>query len=247
MIKFFRKIRQNLLLENKTGKYFKYAIGEIILVVIGILIALQINNWNENNKLEEKKQDYYQQLLKDLKKDKEFSIKTIEQFNQLRSEYDNYRNEFYSKNLTIKEVYEKLLNLNLESVSITFSSNTTETLQNSGEMVLIPSEIRNKLIDLKNFQNTIKANSLANNLQKNNITQKVFSLFGNFDLQKRVANQKNLESLSVTDENRREIILGWENMQGWKNFSENNSKRQLQDLLEDIDNIERKINAEINK
>lgn len=48
MIKFFRKIRQNLLSEGKTGKYLKYAIGEIILVVIGILIALQINNWNEN-------------------------------------------------------------------------------------------------------------------------------------------------------------------------------------------------------
>jgi len=48
MIKFFRKIRENLLLENKTGKYFKYVIGEIVLVVIGILIALQINNWNEN-------------------------------------------------------------------------------------------------------------------------------------------------------------------------------------------------------
>ena len=48
MIKFFRKIRQNLLSEGKTGKYFKYAIGEIVLVVIGILIALQINNWNEN-------------------------------------------------------------------------------------------------------------------------------------------------------------------------------------------------------
>jgi hypothetical protein len=46
MIKFFRKIRQKLLMENKTGKYLKYAIGEIILVVIGILIALSINNWN---------------------------------------------------------------------------------------------------------------------------------------------------------------------------------------------------------
>ncbi len=48
MIKFFRKIRKNLLNEGKTSKYFKYAIGEIILVVIGILIALQINNWNED-------------------------------------------------------------------------------------------------------------------------------------------------------------------------------------------------------
>ena len=46
MIKFFRKIRYNLMETGKTSKYFKYAIGEIILVVIGILIALQINNWN---------------------------------------------------------------------------------------------------------------------------------------------------------------------------------------------------------
>jgi hypothetical protein len=50
MIKLFRNIRQNLLKEGKTSKYFKYAIGEIILVVIGILIALQINNWNEHQK-----------------------------------------------------------------------------------------------------------------------------------------------------------------------------------------------------
>ncbi len=50
MIKFFHKIRQNLLNEGKTTNYFKYALGEIVLVVIGILIALQINNWNENRK-----------------------------------------------------------------------------------------------------------------------------------------------------------------------------------------------------
>ena len=50
MIKFFRKIREQLIMENKNSKYFKYALGEIILVVIGILIALQISNWNENRK-----------------------------------------------------------------------------------------------------------------------------------------------------------------------------------------------------
>ncbi|EPR74168.1 hypothetical protein ADIWIN_0745 [Winogradskyella psychrotolerans RS-3] len=47
MIKFFRKLRQNMIRENKVNKYLLYAIGEIILVVIGILIALQINNWNQ--------------------------------------------------------------------------------------------------------------------------------------------------------------------------------------------------------
>ena len=47
MIKIFRKIRQNLIFQNKVSNYIIYAIGEIILVVIGILIALQVNNWNE--------------------------------------------------------------------------------------------------------------------------------------------------------------------------------------------------------
>ena len=50
MIKFFRKIRQTLLEKNRVSKYLIYAFGEIILVVIGILIALQINDWNENRK-----------------------------------------------------------------------------------------------------------------------------------------------------------------------------------------------------
>ncbi|WP_242158769.1 DUF6090 family protein [Aestuariivivens sediminis] len=50
MIKVFRKLRQQLLSEGKTGKYLKYAIGEIVLVVLGILIALSIKNWNEKEK-----------------------------------------------------------------------------------------------------------------------------------------------------------------------------------------------------
>ena len=50
MFKFFRNIRQSLLMKDKISKYYKYAFGEIILVVIGILIALSINNWNEARK-----------------------------------------------------------------------------------------------------------------------------------------------------------------------------------------------------
>jgi hypothetical protein len=70
MIKFFRKIRQNLLSEGKTGKYYKYAIGEIFLVVIGILIALQINNWNEKRKLQNETNTYLNQKLENLNEDR---------------------------------------------------------------------------------------------------------------------------------------------------------------------------------
>jgi len=69
MIKFFRHIRRQLLGEGKTGKYLKYAIGEIILVVIGILIALQINNWNENQKTDRWEQRFLIDLQNELKND----------------------------------------------------------------------------------------------------------------------------------------------------------------------------------
>lgn len=68
MIKFFRKIRQKLLSEGKVGRYFTYAIGEIILVVIGILIALSLNNWNENRKIQNQKKEILSSLNEEFKK-----------------------------------------------------------------------------------------------------------------------------------------------------------------------------------
>jgi hypothetical protein len=62
MIKFFRKIRYDLMEKNKTGKYLKYAIGEILLVVIGILFALQINNWNNNKNEKAEIENYYTKI-----------------------------------------------------------------------------------------------------------------------------------------------------------------------------------------
>ncbi|MBO0323145.1 hypothetical protein J0X14_12630 [Muricauda sp. CAU 1633] len=69
MIKFFRKIRQKLLSENKFSKYLLYAVGEIVLVVIGILIALQVNNWNESRKNAIVRKNYSISLISDFKKD----------------------------------------------------------------------------------------------------------------------------------------------------------------------------------
>ncbi len=81
MIKFFRKIRQKLLSEGKTGKYFKYAIGEIILVVIGILIALQINNWNENRKLKIEETQILENFKSSINRDLIYIKKAMNRYN----------------------------------------------------------------------------------------------------------------------------------------------------------------------
>ena len=86
MIKFFRKIRQNLLAENKFSKYLVYAIGEIILVVIGILIALSINNWNERQQRNRDELEY----LKRLQKDIELSIERTQSGVQFMSSAAEY-------------------------------------------------------------------------------------------------------------------------------------------------------------
>ncbi len=70
MIKFFRHIRKELMEQNKTGKYLKYAIGEIFLVMIGILLALQVNNWNEHQKTKQVER----KMLKELRADLTFSM-----------------------------------------------------------------------------------------------------------------------------------------------------------------------------
>lgn len=70
MIKFFRHIRHSLINQNQIGKYFKYAIGEILLVVIGILIALQINNWNEDRISSNKETNILSNIHKEFKQNK---------------------------------------------------------------------------------------------------------------------------------------------------------------------------------
>ena len=100
MIKFFRKIRQNLLTDNKFSKYLIYAFGEIILVVIGILIALQINNWNENKKNISQAGKHLETIRLNLKDD-------ILQAEKLLSETQTtieYANDFLDQFKTLKPV-----------------------------------------------------------------------------------------------------------------------------------------------
>ena len=89
MIKFFRNIRQNLLMKNQIGKYYKYAFGEIVLVVIGILIALSINNWNEARKNEIKQSILIKNIIEDLRLDSIHINKSLSEVENQKSLVDD--------------------------------------------------------------------------------------------------------------------------------------------------------------
>ena len=154
MIKFFRHIRQNQIMSNNTGKYFKYAIGEIILVVIGILIALQINNWNENRKKEVLKKSYIVNLINDLKKDTiQLNERLIRNRNTLKG-LDSISNLFEATN-SIDSLYNHLINNPLTlgvRVTNTYNVNTFKILISSGNIDLFSNAITDKIMELNRLQ-----------------------------------------------------------------------------------------------
>ena len=86
MINFLRRIRRNLINENKTSIYLIYAVGEVVLVVFGILIALQIDNWNENQKIANIEQQYLLALKEEFSFNKD-ELKSIMNRNKLNFDY----------------------------------------------------------------------------------------------------------------------------------------------------------------
>lgn len=245
MVKFFRKIRQQLLEENRFSKYMLYALGEIILVVIGILIALQIDNWNENRKLEAKTQNYYKQILEDLQKDKIFAAQTITKFELQRKAYQDYIDKFKSSQFTLTSMYEELLDLNAESYALNFNTSTIESLQNSGEIALIPPLLRNKLLDLKRMQQKITLDESLDNRAKTGVTERISMLIGSPGLEKRLKHQEELKHSLEIEKNKAKIILGFEGMQNWMDFSEKKSIGQLKELVKEIETIEELILKEM--
>ena len=137
MLKFFRKIRQNLIFKGNTVNYLKYAIGEIILVVIGILIALQINNWNESRKLVVEEKQYYKNIKRQLNEDADFINNNIE-FNQYYyDQYDYATQQLLSNDRShLDSLAIIALNL-LEYSDFHQESNIYAALVNSGEIKLI--------------------------------------------------------------------------------------------------------------
>lgn len=169
MIKFFRAIRRGLLSENKFSKYLLYAIGEIILVVIGILIALQINNANESRKQRAKEV----QFLKNLKSDLIFEETELDRFTEIRERMvssaqialqhfngkpiDNLQEfNFHTFNVGVWQEFQR-------------NNNTFLELVNSGNLTIISNDsIKNGLLNLDLIHKEIISNRehLRNDLEQ---------------------------------------------------------------------------------
>lgn len=146
MIKFFRKIRQNLLSENKFSKYLIYAIGEILLVVIGIIIAVQIGNWNQSVKNKELLQISLENLREDLEIQKEIIDGQLAHESEMIAKADSIL-KFMQKPIPSPSDIEPLL-FDL-TTRRTFVANkaTFNNLESTGNIVLIKDKVlKNELI-----------------------------------------------------------------------------------------------------
>jgi len=150
---------------GKTGKYFKYAIGEILLVVIGILIALQINNWNGLRKLNLLKVNYIERLISDIKKD-------TTNINYVVSEIEE--NQIYINKL-IKSIGSESDYITLDSIITKFfergwiiweytpSDITYTDLSQTGNMkILINTELTEDIIEYYGYISVIDKSNITN-------------------------------------------------------------------------------------
>jgi len=156
MLKFFRKIRQKLLAENKFSKYLIYAIGEIVLVVIGILIALQINNWNQKRTQRLEEQSIVKNIHAEYLQNKEIIKRRIEETElceaALRKLMNNIgKDEEYLK----KQNVDSLLFYAFDPPIFRPSENTISGLVQSGRLELLQNkELVNSIY---NWGRTMKA------------------------------------------------------------------------------------------
>ena len=106
MIKFFRKIRKKMLTNSNFSKYFIYAVGEIVLVVIGILIALAISEWNNNQKIKSEEIATLKKLVKDLESDKIRYYKNIEFYTEFTDVLGRAKSIIFKESLSDNEIKE---------------------------------------------------------------------------------------------------------------------------------------------
>ncbi|MEM1260721.1 MAG: DUF6090 family protein [Bacteroidota bacterium] len=158
MIKFFRRIRQKLVSENRFSKYLVYAIGEIVLVVIGILLALQINEWNEAKKAKKEETEALKNLEQEFRSnEKDLRLQQI----IVTTAYESNKHLmdlFNKEKSTFKEInIDSLIFFSVEFDRYSPSQNVLQDLLQSGRLALISNDsLRNLLFDWTRVLNVVE-------------------------------------------------------------------------------------------
>ncbi len=146
MIKFFRRIRQNLLKENKFSKYLLYAIGEIVLVVIGILIALQINNLNEESKINTSIAKHLIILKQNMLED-QIQLKELQQIMMGNSHYADSSMLQIRTLIPVDNQIKKYLGKLILEYQFRPNTNAIETITQSNEIPSLDSELQTAILN----------------------------------------------------------------------------------------------------
>ncbi len=164
-MKIFRNVRQKLAAENKVMAYLRYAVGEILLVVIGILIALQVNNWNEHQKQKNQETIYLQDLSIDLKKQIQLQDSYID-FEDIIIDDCKAIIAHYEQNNGFKKMDSIFPKINDLSIRMTFTNANTTLLEmiNSGDINIIDNEsLKKELMEFNRFIEGFATNTVNNN------------------------------------------------------------------------------------
>lgn len=168
MITFFRKIRQKMLTENKFSKYLLYAIGEIFLVVIGILLALQVNNWNEARKANNISDITLKKLYAELEEAKSQVAASLEVNKMFLNWTENYlSSETYID--TLKSKPGRIFRL-ISSASITLDMPVLQKELSSEQLINDQSDLSLKLRSIKNeYDKALSLKSSTRDLWNDNV------------------------------------------------------------------------------
>lgn len=151
MLRFFSKMRYKLAVENRTAKYLRYAVGEILLVVIGILIALQINNWNEERKIHIYEQKILSDLLHTIDNDLAVQKMLLRRLDSMEFGISNiYR--LMGKNESSEDSIQKYLPYFQFGIRFSYDPGAYESLKSVGLDKVTDNSIRAGLAHLYDFQ-----------------------------------------------------------------------------------------------
>ncbi len=179
MLFFLRQIRRKAMNENKLSTYLLYAVGEIILVVVGILIAVQIDDWNEDKQKARQQLKYYQDILTDLKKD---SVHFNGVLNGFKRRQANYYGIFREVKTSVEEeerpIYDYLL----------YNAQFAPTMIKNQQQVI--DDIRD--IDVRQLINEYGENLVSVQIAIDEYNMCVYELIRPYTLSKKVWNVENV-------------------------------------------------------